>query len=296
MTLRLGLVGRGRWGRKIERTLLSFPDVSVRVIAKEEKPPRGLDGVLIANQSAAHAHAALPYIEAGVATFIEKPITTTVADAERIRDAAKRSGAVVFVGHIFLYHPAFIAAVKLLPSLGTIRYLLCEGANDVPRTDSSVLWDWLPHDLSMAHAIFGCNPDWVAAWSLSGGVNSQAALSIFQYGNIPLVSTVSWLSPVRRRQVTIVCENATLVFDDKAARQLALYGKNGEVSHPVYSDELPLTLEIHAFLQAISSGNTDTSHIEMGVALVRAIAAAEASIGLGGRAVAISRRDNQHSC
>jgi predicted dehydrogenase len=295
MTLRLGLVGRGRWGQKIERTVLSFPDVSVRIIGKEEAPPEGLDGVLIANQSAAHAQAALPYIEAGVPTFIEKPITTTVVDAERIRDAAKRSGAVVFVGHIFLYHPAFIAALQLLPSLGAIRYLLCEGTNDVPRTDSSVLWDCVPHDLSMAHAIFGHNPDRVAAWSLSGGVKSQAAVSIFQYGNTPLVSTVSWLSPVRRRQTTIVCENATLVFDDKAARQLALYGKNGEVSHPVYSNELPLTLEMHAFLQAIRSGNADASHVEMGVAIVRAIAAAEESIGLGGRAVAISGRDNQHS-
>src|SRR4029079_18976719 len=124
MALRLGLVGRGRWGQNIERTLLSLPDVSVLHIARGQSPPAGLDGVLIATQSATHAAVALPYIKAGIATFIEKPMATSVSDAEQIRDAAGLSGAPVFVGHIFLFHAAFLAALELLPTLGTVRYLL----------------------------------------------------------------------------------------------------------------------------------------------------------------------------
>jgi len=99
------------------------------------------------------------------------------------------------------------------------------------------------------------------------------------------------LSPVQRRKTTIVCENATLVFDDRAERRLALYDKHGDLSNPVYSDELPLTQEMHAFLQAVRSGNADASHIEMSLAIVRAIASAGEPIGLGGRSVAISQRD-----
>jgi predicted dehydrogenase len=101
MTLRLGLAGHGRWGRNIARTLQAFPDVAVGVLARGEKPA-SLDGVLIASPSATHAEVALPYIEAGIATFIEKPMTTALADAERIRDAAARSGAIVFAGHLML--------------------------------------------------------------------------------------------------------------------------------------------------------------------------------------------------
>jgi predicted dehydrogenase len=220
MALRLGLVGRGRWGRNIERTLLTFPDVSVIAIARGEKPPAGLDGVLIATPSATHAEVALPYINAGVATFIEKPMTTTLADAERIRDAAERSGALVFVGHVFLFHPAVLVALELLPSVGKIRHLLCEGMNASPRTDSSVLWDWLPHDLAIARTIFDCDAESAMTWSLAGGAKPEAALVKFQFGEAPVVFTVSWLSPVRRRQVTIVCENATLIFDDYAERRL----------------------------------------------------------------------------
>src|SRR5258708_2350158 len=216
----LGLVGHGRWGRNIERTLLTFPDVSVAVIAKGEKPRGGLDGVLIATQSAIHAEAAIPYIERGIPTFIEKPMATALADAERIREAAERSGALVFVGHLYLYHPAFHKTLDLLPTLGTIRYLLCEGMNSNSRTDSSVLWDWLPHDLSIARAIFDREPDNVTTWSLAGDTKPEAALTRFLFDGVPVVSAVSWLSPIRRRQVTIACEKATLIFDDTAERRL----------------------------------------------------------------------------
>jgi len=287
MALRLGLVGRGRWGQNIERTLLSFSDVSVVNIGKGENPPRGLDGVLIATQSAAHAELALPYINERIATFIEKPMATSVADAERIRAAAERTGAVVFVGHLFLHHPAFLAALKLLPMLGAIRFLQCEGTNDRPRTDSSVLWDWLPHDLSMACAIFGHGPDSVAAWSLSGESKPDAAISRFLFGDVPVASMVSWLSPLASKRMVLVGEKATLVFDDKVERRLMLYGKDGDVSYPSYSDEAPLTREMHAFLSAVRSGNADAAHVELGTSIVRAIAAAEASIDLGGQSVRI---------
>jgi predicted dehydrogenase len=287
MALRLGLVGHGRWGRTIERTLLTFPDVSVTVIARGENPPAQLDGVLIATQSATHAETALPYIEAGIPTFIEKPMTTALADAERLRDAAERSGATVFVGHIFLFHPAFLAALDLLPSLGRVRHLRCEGMNNNPRTDSSVLWDWLPHDLSIARAIFDCDPDSVAGWSLSAGAEPDAALAKFQFGGTPVVCTVSWLSPARRRQVSIVCEDGTLILDDTAERRLALYDRQGALTYPAYSGDLPLTREMAAFLEAVQSGRADGRHVQTGVSIVRAIAAAEISIALGGQSVTI---------
>jgi predicted dehydrogenase len=287
MALRLGLVGHGRWGRNIHRTLLTFPDVAVVLLDKGARPDTSLDGVLIATQSATHAALALPYIEAGIATFIEKPMTTALADAERIRDAATRSGAVVFVGHIFLFHPAFLAALELLPALGAVRYLLCEGMNNNPRRDSSVLWDWLPHDLSIARAVFGREPERVASSSLAGGAHAQAALSRFEFGPTSLVSTASWLSPVRRRRITIACEKGTIELDDTAERRLRLYDAQGALSHPDYSDELPLTREMAAFLRAVRSREGSAAHLQTGIAIVRAIAAAERSVALGGEPVAV---------
>jgi len=287
MSLRLGLVGHGRWGRNLERTLLALPGVAVTVVARGENPPPRLDGVLIATQSATHAETALPYIEAGIPTFIEKPMATTVFDAHRIEAAACRTGSLVFVGHIYLHHPAFLAALELVPAMGDVRYLYCEGLNAQPRADSSVLWDWLPHDLSMALAILKREPDSVTAWSLSGGDTPTAAVSKFQFGNIPVVCTTSWESPYPCRRTIVACRTATLILDDKSERRLTLYDRDGSITYPAFSDELPLTAEMREFLKAVQTGKSDPTHIPKGMAVVRAIAAAEESIRLNGQVVKI---------
>jgi predicted dehydrogenase len=280
--MRLGLIGRGRRGRNIERTLLSFGDVAVVPIGRNEPLQREFDGVIIASPSASHAELALPHIQAGIPTFIEKPMATSVADAERIREAAQHAQTAVFVGHLQLYNPAFQAVLDLLPTLGPIQYVHCDSANDNPRADSSVLWDWLPHDLSMARAIFAAEPTCVQAWSLTGTENIQAAVSRYHYGAASLVSVTSWLSLVRRTQVTICAEQGVLIFDDRAQRKLTLHQRDGKVSYPGYETELPLTRELRAFLDLIRSRSTDSSHAALGVAIVRAIEAAEESIRNGG--------------
>jgi predicted dehydrogenase len=287
MATRFGLIGRGKWGRNIEQTLLSFGEVSVIALARDEPLRRDLDGVLIATPSATHAELALPYIQAGIATFIEKPMATSIADARRIGEAAKHSRAAVFVGHVQLYNPAFQALLKFLPALGAIRYVLFDSANGNPRTDSSVLWDWLPHDLSMARAIFRDDPVCVQAWNLTDPRNLQAAVSRYQYGAASAVSMMSWLSPVARRQMTISADRGTLIFNDRAAQKLSLHDEDGNTSHPKYDSGLPLTNELHAFLELVRCHSTDASHIALGIGIAQAIEGAEESISNGGATVKI---------
>jgi predicted dehydrogenase len=116
---------------------------------------------------------------------------------------------------------------------------------------------------------------------------TQAAVATFAFGNVPMISTVSWLSPIRRQTMTLEAENGTLVFDDKAERKLTVR-QGHAVSHPAYEKELPLTREMRLFTEAIRSGKPDHSQAAQGAAIVRMIAAAEDSISLGGAAVEIA--------
>lgn len=280
-SLRVRLVGRGRWGKTIERTLLAFPGVTLTVVGRGAVPSRDLDAVIVATPGASHADVALPYIERRIPTFIEKPMAVSLADAERIATAARLSGALVFVGHIHLYNPAFTALLELLPTLGDIRYVLCEGMNDTPASTASVLWEWLPHHLSMARAIFGAEPRGVEAWSLSGAGEPRAAVSRFLFGATPLVSVTSWLSSVKRRQMTISCGNGTAVFDDAAERKLVLYGAGGDVTYPSYPDRPPLVRELEAFLAAVRRGETDRDHIAESTTIIQQITGAERALREG---------------
>ena len=164
--MRVAVVGRGRWGTNIVRTLATLSDVDLIAESKDidailqQRPA----GILIATPSATHADVAIPFIEAGIPAFIEKPMATTVADALRIQSVALRSGTPVVVGHVHRFNPALRAAKELLPQLGTVQAVFWEGMNQHPRTDSSVLWDWLPHGLSVAQDLLDANPRSVQTW------------------------------------------------------------------------------------------------------------------------------------
>jgi predicted dehydrogenase len=159
--------------------------------------------------------------------------------------------------------------------------------NARPRTDSSVLWDWLPHHLSAGIAIFGRDPDRVSAWNLSEAAQPQAAHAKFDFGDASVISTVSWLSPIQRRLVSIACSKATLVLDDLSDRRLALHAGDGQLSYPAYGTELPLTHELTEFIAAIRSRKPDPRQVQIGMSVTNAIAAAEESIRRGGQPVAI---------
>lgn len=272
--MHLALIGKGRWGTNIAKTLESFPDVRLTIVPRGEQAPNEIDGVLIATPSDTHAAIALPYIEKGIPTFIEKPLTTSSTDAKKIVNAAHKSQALVFVGHIYTHNPAFETVRKLLPTLGKMLYVISEKMNFGPREGESVFWDWMPHDVSMGITLFD-KPTAVTASGARVGGGYDAAIVSVRYGDIPFLSLIHWRSPEKKKITTFVGQKGTLVFDDGADRKLTLYAAD-IVSHPEYSDALPLTRELRSFIDAITNGSTSES-LELGSHVVATIEAIERS-------------------
>ncbi|MGH6914509.1 MAG: Gfo/Idh/MocA family protein, partial [Geminicoccales bacterium] len=69
-----------------------------------------VDAVTIAVPTELHAEVAVPFLERGTPVLVEKPMTRSVADADRLLAAARAGGAVLAVGHTERYNPA-VAAV-----------------------------------------------------------------------------------------------------------------------------------------------------------------------------------------
>lgn len=278
MRISIGLVGLGRWGMNIKRTLEEL-GATVAVIQKGEPVPEKLEGVCIATPSTTHAEIALPYIERGIPTFIEKPMTTSTEDAARIVDAAQKSGALIFVGHIYLYNPAFRAVVELSRTIGTIQSITAEGIHNSPRPDSSVLWDWLPHHLSMAREILRLNPSSVRAEAVAPHTAREAAMVTYLFGIVSMVSHISWVAPTKKRLLTVVGTGGTIIYDEMATHKISLV-KNG-VEHPSYDEEPPLTAELSTFLAMVRTRKADRDHLEDAEDIIRAIEAAEAALHSG---------------
>ena len=76
------------------------------------------DVVVIATYSDSHADYAIAAMEAGAHVFIEKPLATTVADARRVVDCARRLGRKLVVGYILRHHPSWQRLVTEARALG----------------------------------------------------------------------------------------------------------------------------------------------------------------------------------
>ena len=119
--MRIGLVGYGAWGRMHVGAIARIPELSVTAVmcgsatsaqaATTDLPGvtvyRDLDRLLrdpavdlvdIVAPNHLHAGMALAAIEAGKHVLLEKPMATTLADAERVVAAAKRSKSYVGIG------------------------------------------------------------------------------------------------------------------------------------------------------------------------------------------------------
>jgi predicted dehydrogenase len=93
-------------GYKIRR---SFEDA-----LRELKP----DVASINTYSDSHADYAVAALEAGCHVFVEKPLATTVADAERVVAAARANGRKLVIGYILRHHPSWIRLIAEARKLG----------------------------------------------------------------------------------------------------------------------------------------------------------------------------------
>lgn len=72
----------------------------------------------ICTYSDSHADYAVAAFEAGCHVFVEKPLATTVADAERVVAAANAAGRKLVIGYILRHHPSWIQLIEEARKLG----------------------------------------------------------------------------------------------------------------------------------------------------------------------------------
>jgi predicted dehydrogenase len=166
--MRIGVVGTGYLGKLHARVLTEMPEVTVvgfvepnDAIAAEIHAALGLkrissvaqlakqvDGAVVATPTTAHFDVARELMEAGCDVMVEKPITSTVDEARRLIDIAKKNKRIVQVGHVERYNPAIMAVADLVRET---RYIECEriGVFSGRSLDIDVLLDLMIHDLNL---------------------------------------------------------------------------------------------------------------------------------------------------
>jgi predicted dehydrogenase len=109
----VGLVNRSRVD--LPQELRDYPFSHIYADALDRLRP---DLVCIATYSDSHADFAVAAMEAGADVFVEKPLATTVADAQRVVDCAQATGRKLVVGYILRHHPSWQRMIAEARELG----------------------------------------------------------------------------------------------------------------------------------------------------------------------------------
>jgi predicted dehydrogenase len=111
-----------------------------------------VDGVIIAAPTTAHHALGLMALELGLHVLIEKPIATTVAQAEELTARARERGLVLQVGHTERWNPAIAAALAMVDKPA---YLVAERLAPFTgrSTDVDVILDLMIHDLDITASL-----------------------------------------------------------------------------------------------------------------------------------------------
>jgi predicted dehydrogenase len=114
----VGLVSRGQASRRQLNSDLGgrYPEFSDFADALASTQP---DAVCISTYSDTHADYAVAAMEAGAHVFLEKPMADTLADAERVLAAARRTKRALVVGYILQVHPTWQKFTEVARTLGT---------------------------------------------------------------------------------------------------------------------------------------------------------------------------------
>lgn len=314
--IRFGLIGAGRWGKNYIRTLAGLSDRCrlthlctshpenaslvahpVEVLADWRKLISAqCDAVIISSPSHTHAQMAEACLDAGKPFIVEKPFFLDMPAAERVCARIEAAKLPVLVEYTQLFNPAYQALKWRLSEMREkIHLIVSEGMSLGPfRGDEPALWNWCSHDVGMCLDLLGKTPDRVEA--LAGprdakGRPEQVSVRLdFPQGAAAWIQ-VGYLSPQKRRQLSVFTDEQLYSFDDLAADKLTVspfsFPKRyqGPVPSPLVREPIalssatpPLTAAVLYFLDALQGGDRSLCEMRLTLELTRILARCEARL------------------
>jgi predicted dehydrogenase len=335
-TTTIGIIGCGYWGPNLLRNFAENEAAELRAIcdidadrlaAIGRRYPAavtttdcsrllndpGIAAVVIATPVATHFPLAKKALQAGKHVLIEKPLTTSVREAEELISLAERNGLTLMVDHTFVYTGA-VRKIKEIVSSGELGELLYFDSNRINlglfQRDINVVWDLAPHDLSIMDYIIGRQPlglSAIGSCHIEQGIENIAYVLLRFADEFIAHFHFNWLSPVKIRRTLIAGTRKMILYDDieptekvrvydkgvtsnrdvdkEAAYQTLVSYRTGDVWAPKLDSTEALRYVCDEFLGAIKESRLPLTDGAAGLRVVRLLEAAQQSIKHGGQAI-----------
>lgn len=157
--IRIGIIGRARWGRLYARTLQELEHYPAWVCGKSDTR-FDADAVIIATPAETHFDLAMLALANGCHVLVEKPMAMSAVQAKQMTVAAQINGGVAWVGHTHLFSPAWREFKQGLNG-SSHGYAIFGGPTPAPKW-----WCKGSHAVAMTIDLFGPAVEWM----MDGGV------------------------------------------------------------------------------------------------------------------------------
>jgi predicted dehydrogenase len=330
--LRIGVIGYGYWGPNIVRNfnaidsakVISLCDVNETVLGKVSKlypatttstdamdilSSKDIDAVAIITPVYTHFELAKKALQNGKHVFVEKPFTSTIAQAEELVELADKKNLQIMVDHTFLFTGAVKKIKQLIDEkqLGKLYYYDSMRVNlGLFQHDVNVVWDLAPHDFAIMDYVV---PERPIALSATGevhynGFEDVAYVTVYCENNVIAHFNVNWLSPVKVRNTLIGGDKKMLVWNDlEADEKVKIYDKgvdietresvydllvsyrSGDAWVPRIAQIEALKAEAEYFVDCVENNKTPINDGVSGLRVVKMLEATNASIKDKGRLI-----------
>ena len=336
--INIGVVGYGYWGPNVARNfhaaagakLTAVSDLSEKRLGMAQthypfirvsKDPlhviraKDVDIVAVATPVFSHYELAKEALLAGKHVFVEKPFTSTSAQARELVDLAAETGLQIMVDHTVLFTGA-VKKIKQVIDSGELGRLLFYDSVRVNlglfQHDVNVIWDLAPHDLSVMDFVINAKPVAITAHGsihFGGRFEDIAYISVdFEDDGFIAHFHVNWLSPVKIRRTLISGDKKMLVYDDLNAdekvkiydrgvdvknsnqdkngiNELLVSYRSGDAQIPKLDGTEALLAEAEYFVRCIEKNEEPFNNGLAGLKVVQLLEAADESLKQGGRKI-----------
>lgn len=285
--IRCGVVGTGYLGQHHARLYAALPNCELvgiveantqraaeiselhqcECFASVEELAASCDAVSVVVPTDRHCEVALPLLAVGCHLLIEKPLCSSLDEAEQILSAAKAAGRIVQVGHIEHYNPVmgYLENAVTAPQFITADRL----APYNPRgTEVGVVLDLMIHDIGVILALVNAPIQSVEAVGVNVLSNSEDianARITFENGCVANINT-SRVSMKKVREIRVFQPANYLSLDFMNQSGHFLRKEDIELVReeiPIEKDE-PLKLELASFTQAVHDASQPKVGAELG--------------------------------
>jgi predicted dehydrogenase len=332
----VAVIGYGYWGPNLVRNLADISDARLlwvcdlqteRLAGVRRRYPAvevtedidrvladsNVDAVAIATPVSSHFSLAMRALKAGKSVFVEKPITETAEQAERLIAEADRRGLVIAVDHTFIHTGAVRKMRDIIRNdLGEVYYYDSVRVNlGLFQHDVGVIWDLAVHDLSILDFAIGQQPRAVSAAGMShveGAPENIAYLTLLFDTSLIAHIHVNWLAPVKVRRTLVGGSRKMIVYDDiepsekikvydrgivldgparrgEKANRLRVGYRTGDMTAPQLDMAEALGLELREFVTAVGGGPKPAADGDAGLRVVRILEAATQSLRRDGAVI-----------